>query len=136
MKTPTIFNALCYEMGLFLIRKRPSLAMHPLMKTMLAWCKEDWTHWRASKSVSSIDTQAAILKNTWEDQERKQAADALAATASCLHPDAKITPIPNAIVPSVLIEVPPPHDASDHVKALGGEIRITRTLDENHSHSL
>jgi hypothetical protein len=33
------------------------------------------------------------------------------------------------MVPSVMIEHPPPVDASDAVKTLGGEIRITWTLD-------
>jgi hypothetical protein len=47
-------------------------------------------------------------------------------------PDATVTPLPNAIVPSVMIVEEAPDSASDAIKVLGGSLRITRTLDGLH----
>jgi hypothetical protein len=52
-------------------------------------------------------------------------ADSLAAEAQELFPEATVTPLPNAIVPSVMIATEAPEGASDGVRALGGELRIT-----------
>ena len=129
MSNQAIFNALCYELGLFLMRKRPSLALHPLMKRLLEWCRPDWAAWKTSLTLQKVDKQAKELVQQWEAEYRHDVADKLADKAQELFPEAKITPLPNAIVPSVMIEHPPPVDASDAVKALGGEMRITWTLD-------
>ena len=75
-----------------------------------------------------MDKQTAPLLEQWEQEEKETKANALAKQAQQLFPKAKITPLPNAIVPSVLIETAPPDDASEAVKALGGELRITYQL--------
>ena len=78
--------------------------------------------------MEKVDEQAAVLVKQWEKEEREAKANALANEAKKLFPDAIVTPLPNAIVPSVMIEKAPPADASEAVKALGGELRITYQL--------
>jgi hypothetical protein len=70
-----------------------------------------------------------VLVKQWEKEERAAIATKLAEKAQELFPAAEITPMPNAIVPSVMIVHEAPDSASDGVKALGGELRITWTLD-------
>ena len=123
------FNALCYEAGLWAAEKRPSLAASPWFKLLMAYCRPDWTEWKTKVVMEKVDEQARSLVATWEKEHREDTANKLAAKAQELFPKAKITALPNAIVPSVMIEQGPPIDASDDVKALGGEMRITWTLD-------
>lgn len=80
--------------------------------------------------MEQVDQQAAKLVEKWEKEERETKAQQLADEAQKLFPAAKITPLPDAVVPSVMIEQAPPEDASDAVKALGGELRITYTLEK------
>jgi hypothetical protein len=122
------FNALCYELGLWAAEKRPSLALQPWFKMLMAYCKPDWVEWKTKIVMEKVDEQAATLVKQWEKEERKTKANALAEKAYELFPDAKVTPLPDAIVPSVLIEKAPPANASEAVKALGGELRITYQL--------
>ena len=128
MSKQSWFNAFCYELGLWAADKRPSLALQPWFKMLMAYCRSDWTEWKTKIVVEKIDEQAATLIKQWEAQERESKANALAEQAHKLFPDAKVTPLPNAIIPSVLIEKAPPVDASEAVKALGGELRITYQL--------
>lgn len=123
------FNALCYELGLWLVEQRPSMAASPWFKRLMAYCRPDWTEWKTKIVVEKVDEQAKELVATWEKEHREDTANKLADKARELFPDAKVTALPDAVVPSVLIEKAPPPDASDDVKALGGELRITWTLD-------
>jgi hypothetical protein len=125
MSKQSWFNALCYELGLWTAEKRPSLALQPWFKMLMAYCKPDWAEWKTKIVMEKVDEQAATLVKQWEKEERETKANALAEKAHELFPDAKVTPLPNAIVPSVLIEKAPPANASEAVKALGGELRIT-----------
>lgn len=122
------FNALCYEAGLWAVTKRPSLAFHPWFKMLMAYCRPDWAEWKTKIVMEKVDEQAAVLVKQWEKEERETKANALADQAKKLFPDAIVTPLPDAIVPSVLIEKAAPEDASEAVKALGGELRITYQL--------
>ncbi len=128
MSKQSWFNALCYELGLWAAEKRPSLALQPWFKMLMAYCRPDWTEWKTKIVMEKVDEQAATLVKQWEQEERETKANALAEEAYKLFPDAKVTPLPNAVVPSVLIEKAPPADASEAVKALGGELRITYQL--------
>lgn len=121
-------NALCYEAGLWAAIQWPSLAFKPWFKMLMAYCRPDWAEWKTKIVMEKVDEQAAVLVKQWEKEERETKANALANEAQKLFPAAKITPLPDAIVPSVMIEQAPPGDASDAVKALGGELRITYTL--------
>jgi len=123
------FNALCYELALFAIRKWPKLAFNPWVKALLAWCKADWAQWKTEQTIKKVDEQVVVLVKQWEKEERAVIATKLAEKAQELFPAAEITPMPNAIVPSVMIVHEAPDSASDDVKALGGELRITWTLD-------
>lgn len=128
MSKQSWFNALCYELGLWAAEKRPSLALQPWFKMLMAYCRPDWAEWKTKIVMEKVDEQAATLVKQWEKEERETKANALAEEAHKLFPDAKVTPLPDAIVPSVLIETAPPADASEAVKALGGELRITYQL--------
>ena len=121
-------NALCYEAGLWVATKWPSLAFKPWFKMLMAYCRPDWAEWKTKIVMEKVDQQATTLVKQWEKEERETKANALASEAQKLFPAAKITPLPDAIIPSVMIEQAPPDDASDAVKALGGELRITYTL--------
>lgn len=122
------FNALCYEAGLWAVTKRPSLAFQPWFKMLMTYCRPDWTEWKTKIVMEKVNEQAAVLVKQWEKEERETKSNALADQAKKLFPDAIVTPLPNAIVPSVMIEKAPPADASEAVKALGGELRITYQL--------
>ena len=122
------FNALCYEAGLWAATKRPSLAFQPWFKMLMAYCRPDWAEWKTKIVMERVDEQAAVLVKQWEKEERETKANALADQAKKLFPDAIVTPLPDAIVPSVMIEKAPPADASKAVKALGAELRITYQL--------
>lgn len=128
MSKQSWFNALCYELGLWAAEKRPSLALQPWFKMLMAYCRPDWAEWKTKIVMEKVDEQAAMLVKQWEQEERETKANALAEQAQKLFPDATITPLPDAIIPSVLIEKAPPADASEAVKALGGELRITYQL--------
>lgn len=121
-------NALCYEAGLWATTKWPFLALQPWFKMLMAYCRSDWTEWKTRIVMEKVDQQAAALVKQWEKEERETKANALASEAQKLFPAAKITALSDAIVPSVMIEQAPPEGASDAVKALGGELRITYTL--------
>ena len=95
---------------------------------LMAYCRPDWAEWKTKIVMEKIDQQTTALVKQWEKEERETKANALAEKAHELFPDAKVTPLPDAIVPSVLIEKAPPADASEAVKALGGELRITYQL--------
>jgi hypothetical protein len=128
MSRESWFNALCYEVGLWAVSRWPSLAFNPWFKLLMAHCRPNWAEWKTKIVMEKVDEQAAILVKQWEKEEREIKANALADKARSLYPEAKVTPLPNAIVPSVLIETAPPADASEAVKALGGELRITYQL--------
>ena len=128
MSRQSWFNALCYELGLWAASKRPSIALQPWFKMLMAYCRPDWAEWKTKIVMEKIDQQTTTLVKQWEQEEREIKANALAEKAHELFPDAIVTPLPNAIVPSVLIEKAPPADASEAVKALGGELRITYQL--------
>ena len=125
MTTEAWLNALLYEAALWLIRQRPSLASAPWLKLLLAHCRPFWEAWKVANTMQKVDQQTIALVKLWEEEEREIKANELAAKAHKLFPQATITPLPNAPVPSVMIVHEAPADASDSIKALGGELRIT-----------
>jgi hypothetical protein len=123
---------LCYELALWAVTKWPSIRFKPWFTALLDWCKPDWTKQKVQSTLLDVDRQVEKIKVQWEkaeQQEKVNAAEALASKAQKLFPDATVTPLPNAIVPSVMIIEEAPDSASDAIKALGGSLRITRTLD-------
>ena len=94
----------------------------------MAHCLPDWTEWKTRIVMEAVDKQTAPLVEQWESEENGVVAEELRRKAQELFPSSKISPLPHAIVPSVLIETAPPADASEAVKALGGELRITYQL--------
>jgi len=120
--------ALCYELALELAKQRPSIASQWWYKQLLEWCRPAWVEWKTQTTLQAVDKQAEALVEQWEKEEREQRSGALAAKAQELFPKATVTPLPNAIVPSVMIVHEAPDDASEAIKALGAELRITWML--------
>lgn len=121
-------NALCYEAGLWAARQWSSLAGKLWFKMLMAYCRPDWAEWKTRVVMEAVDKQATVLLEQWEKEERETKANQLADKARELFPEATITPLPDAIVPSVMIVREAPADASDDIKALGAELRITWQL--------
>ena len=88
-----------------------------------------WEAWKVQFTLEEVDKQAEVLVEQWEIEEREGRSAVLAIKAKELFPEATVTPLPDAIVPSVMIVHEAPPDASDEIKALGGELRITWKLE-------
>ena len=129
MTNQAIFNALCYELAIWAANKWSFLRLQSWFPLLLQWCKHDWSEWKTEQTIKKVDEQASTLVKQWEKEEREIIATKLATKAQELFPAATITSLPDAIVPSVMIVHEAPESASDEVKALGGELRITWTLD-------
>jgi hypothetical protein len=125
--TTALVNALLYQLTKWLIERKPAFAFHPLIIRLLAWCKPDWEQWKVNKTMESVDKQAVALVEQWEQEEKKDEEDLLVAKAKALFPEATVEPI-EAAVPSVMILHDAPPDASDAIKALGGEMRIASSF--------
>lgn len=127
-----VLNALCYELAMWAVSKWPSIRFQPWFIALLDWCKHDWTAQKVKSTLLDVDRQVEEIKDQWEkaeQQEKVNAAEALASEAQKLFPAATVTPLPDAIVPSVIIVEEAPDSASDAIKALGGSLRITGNLD-------
>ena len=133
MTTTALANALLYQLAKWFIERKPALAFHPLMIHLLAWCRPDWEQWKVSETMKRVDSQAAALVEQWEKDDKANQTIELVQKVQQLFPDAIVTSIPNTPIPSVMIEHEAASDASDAVKALGGEMRIASlwSIDDN-----
>jgi len=129
VKKETIFFALCYELAMEAVKKWPSIHLLPWFPLLLAYCLPFWTEWKTSLTLQKVDLQAKELVKQWKGEDRETVADKLADKAQELFPKATITPLPDAIVPSVMIVHEAAEGSSDAVKALGCELRITWRLE-------
>ena len=125
MTAESFFYYSLYEAGLWAGKKWPWLWFVPGYKSTMDLLLPCWDTWKVKSSVEDAAQQAEIIADQWETDEREAKANALAAEAQELFPGATVTPLPNAIVPSVMIITEAPESASEGVKALGGELRIT-----------
>lgn len=128
MSKQTVLLALCYELALEAAKKWSYIRLFPWFPLLLEYCLPSWTEWKTQSTLKKVDAQAKTLVEQWEKEERKVVANKLAEKAQELFPQATITPLPDAVVPSVMIVHEAPESASDDVKALGGELRITWKL--------
>ena len=132
-----LFNALCYELAMWLVKKRPSLCFSPWFLLLVSNCRPDWTAWKTCQTMKRTDEQAVELVKQWNEEDKKIKANKLADKAKELFPDATITALPDAVVPSVMIVHEAPPEASDGVKALGGDLRtvwqLPNTIEEEKS---
>ena len=113
------------------MQRFPWLRFNPWLELLVDYCRPSWTEWKTQLTLKAVDEQVDELKEQWAKEEREHRAEVLAQKAQELFPDATITPLPDAIVPSVMIVREAAPNASDAVKALGGELRITYRLDDN-----
>lgn len=130
MTEPSIVNALLYEVAVWVRARCPWIVINALCAQVIANCRPDWLKWKTEATLEKVDQQTEEIVEQWKEEEKSEKADILVAQAMKLYPTAKITPLPDAVVPSVMIEQEAPEDASDDVKALGGEMRITYKFDE------
>ena len=125
MTAESFFYYSLYETGLWAGKKWPWLWFVPGYKSTMDLLLPYWDEWKVKSSVEDAAQHADMIAEQWEADERELKANALAAEAQELFPEATVTPLPNAIVPSVMIVTEAPESASEGVKALGGELRIT-----------
>jgi hypothetical protein len=130
MTKETLINAFCYEAGLWAVERWPSIAFQPWFKLLMEHCLPFWAEWKTQITLQAVDKQAKELVEQWEQEERQSRSEALASKAQELFPKATVTPVPDAPVPSVMIIHEAPPEASEEVKALGGELRITWQLEK------
>jgi hypothetical protein len=128
MTSTALINALLYELAKWLIERRPALAFSPLMIRLLAWCRPDWEQWKTEQIMKSVDSQAAALVEQWEKEEDKVKLEQSLEKAKEQFPNATVAIVPDAPVPSVMIIHEADENASDAVKALGGEMRIASSF--------
>ena len=121
-------NALCYETGLWAVSRWPSLAFSPWFKRLMQHCLPDWTEWKTRIVMEVVDKQTASLVEQWKNEDNAVVAEELSRKAQELFPSSTVTPLPHAVVPSVLIETAPPADASEAMQVLGSGLRITYQL--------
>jgi len=125
MSSESFFYYSLYEMGLWAGRKWPWLWFVLGYKNTMDLLFPYWEMWKIKISGEQTIQQAEKIADQWQADERETKANALAVEAQELFPEATVTPLPNAIVPSVMIITEAPESASEGVKALGGELRIT-----------
>lgn len=133
MRRDELVNALCYELIIQLKHWKPQWFTKPwlakLAKMILDNCRPDWVKWKTEKTLKKVDEQAVAIVNQWEKESRENVAAQLATKAQELFPKATITPLPDAVVPSVIIIHEAEEGDSEAQKILGKELRITWTLD-------
>jgi hypothetical protein len=129
MNAETFFYYSCYEAGLWAAKKWPWLVLILGYKNIMDTLRPFWEEWKVQFTMEEVDKQATTLVEQWEIEEREGRSAVLASKAQELFPEATITPLPYAIVPSVMIVHEAAEGSSDAVKALGGELRITWRLE-------
>ena len=129
MNAETFFYYSCYEAGLWAAKKWPWLVLILGYKNIMDTLRPFWEAWKVQFTMEEVDKQATTLVEQWEIEEREVVANKLASKAQQLFPEATITTLPDAIVPSVMIVHEAAEGSSDAVKALGGELRITWRLE-------
>ena len=125
MTPESFFYYSLHETGLWAGKKWPWLWFVPGYKNTMDLLFPFWEMWQIKATMEEVDQQVETIADQWETDEREAKANTLAAEAQELFPETTVTPLPNAIVPSVMIVTEAPESASEGVKALGGELRIT-----------
>jgi hypothetical protein len=129
MNAETFFYYSCYEAGLWAAKQWPWLLFAPGYKSFMDTLRPFWEEWKVQFTMEEVDKQAATLVEQWKIEDREGRSAVLASKAQELFPEATVTPLPYAIVPSVMIVHEAAEGSSDAVKALGGELRITWRLE-------
>ena len=117
-----------YEAGLWAAKRWPWLPLAPGYINIMDTLRPYWQLWKVKATIEAVDKQAVEIVKQWEVEDRQERAEALATKAKELFPEASVTALPDAIVPSVMIIHEADESASEGVKALGGELRITWQL--------
>lgn len=131
MSPEVAFYAFCYELIIEADRRWPRLFLPFFFGGLLDYCRPYWQQWQIKQTLEQVDEQTEAIVEQWEKQERTEKTEALVKKAQELFPQSTIIPVEDAHIPSVIIITEAPPGASDDVKALGGELRITYKLDES-----
>jgi len=129
MTPESFFYYSLYETGLWAAKKWPWLVLILGYKNIMDTLRPFWEAWKVQFTIEEVDKQAVTLVEQWEIEDREGRSAVLASKAQELFPEATVTPLPQAIVPSVMIVHEAAEGSSDAVKALGGELRITWRLE-------
>lgn len=118
------YNVACYLICKWLIERRPSLALNPLIKQILENCFQDWVNWKTADTMDSVDRQVEQIQGQWKKEDNEE----IVKKAQEMFPEAKVS-LHNENTGAVLIEHP--SDGSMAQSLLGGavEIRAPWTLD-------
>ena len=131
MSPEVAFYAFWYELITEADKRWPLLLLPFFFGGILDYCRPYWQQWQIKQTLEQVDEQTNAIVEQWEKQERTEKVEALAEKAQELFPQSTIIPVEDAPFPSVMIITEAPPEASDSVKALGGELRITYKLDES-----
>jgi len=129
MNPETFFYYSCYEAGLWAAKKWHWLVLILGYKNIMDTLRPFWEEWKVQFTIEEVDKQAVTLVEQWEIEDREGRSAVLASKAQELFPEATVTPLADAIVPSVMIVHEAAEGSSDAVKALGGELRVTWRLE-------
>jgi len=124
MTNSALLNALVYELGLLFVDRFPGLIFKNWFKRVMAYCRADWAEWRTQRTMKKVDAQSNKIMQQWAEDHRNARSNKLAKKAKEKFPNAKITPVPDSFMPSVIIE------EDDGDTALGGPMRITWRLED------
>lgn len=128
MNAKTLFLGICYEVAVEIAKSRPRLKSTSWFPLVLSTLKPYWIEWKTFLTMERVDEQAGNLVKQWEKEDKEAVSTELSKKAEKLFLEATVTPLPNAVVPSVIIIHEAGKEASDDVKALGGELRITSKI--------
>lgn len=72
MTLSALINALLYELAIWLVAHRPSMAFSPWLTKLIVWCRPDWTEWKTQSTMKQVDKQAVKIVEQWEKEEREE----------------------------------------------------------------
>jgi hypothetical protein len=128
MNRQVVIRGVLYEIALICNGMWPVLMLSVWLMPIIKEFKTDWNALRANDIIKALDEETEKIKAQWEEEEYDKQLHVLVEKASSRLPEATITPLRHTVIPSIMIETPPKPDASEEVKKLGGEMRITYVL--------
>jgi len=66
------FNALVYELILFIDRFRPGFKNKPWIQKILQNCRDDWAEFRTQVTMAQLDEDIAELHAAWDLEEKEK----------------------------------------------------------------
>lgn len=111
-----VINVIAYEICLWLIRRRQSFRLHPLVQRVMEHCFQDWVLWKTDLTMKDVDKQVEELKEQWDRDEAEKSVEKF----SEIFPDAEVTPHEK----NGAVRIEHPADGSRAQDLLGGAMEI------------